>query len=169
MTQCDAVPGAPALSANEEWMRRTTRRREELAARGTDVRLVAASVGGALDRIPGPLPLGHPDVVAAVETALDGAATTGSDPDITDYEDPEEFADVAGVDPTPEQVDAYRDRRSCQGTAHRRSPLWTIVCGCASVGSEPPPTGCRGLPGQSPSPLNTTPLLTSSRSRNPMK
>ncbi|OLR92352.1 hypothetical protein [Actinokineospora bangkokensis] len=95
-------PGAPALSAAEEWMRRTAERRGALHDRGTEVRLISASVGGSADRVAAPLPLGHPDVVAAVENALAGAESA------EDFDDPEDFADAAGVDPTPEQVDEYR-------------------------------------------------------------
>ncbi|PWW66971.1 hypothetical protein [Actinokineospora spheciospongiae] len=109
----DAAPGSPALAANEAWLRRTTRRREDLISAGTDVRLVAASTGGAQDRVNAPLPLGHPDVVAAVETALGAAPVltpaAEREPDIDSYDDPEDFADAVGVDPTPEQVDEYRE------------------------------------------------------------
>ncbi|SDM51708.1 hypothetical protein [Allokutzneria albata] len=31
------------------------------------------------------------------------------EPHAEDYEDPEEFADAVGVDPTPQQVDDYKE------------------------------------------------------------
>ncbi|RZQ59459.1 hypothetical protein [Amycolatopsis suaedae] len=43
---------------------------EEPARIPVDVRVVAHSTGGPRDRVPPPLPLGHPDVVAAVERTL---------------------------------------------------------------------------------------------------
>ncbi|GAA3029487.1 hypothetical protein [Actinokineospora globicatena] len=96
------VPGAPALAANEEWMHRMTRRRADLAAEDIDVRLVAVSTGGSEDRVTAPLPLGHPDVVVAVESALSHPTRESADP--------EDFAESVGIDPTPDQVDEYRAR-----------------------------------------------------------
>jgi pimeloyl-ACP methyl ester carboxylesterase len=42
----------------------------ETDAAGTRTRVVARSQGGPSDRVPPPLPLGHPDVVAGVRVAL---------------------------------------------------------------------------------------------------
>jgi hypothetical protein len=38
-----------------------------------------------------------------------------TEPHVEDYEDPEDFAEEVGVDPTPQQVDEYREE-----TANRR-------------------------------------------------
>jgi hypothetical protein len=40
-----------------------------------------------------------------------------TEPHAEDYEDPEDFAEDVGVDPTPQQVDEYREE-----TAKRRHP-----------------------------------------------
>ncbi|WP_116051124.1 hypothetical protein [Amycolatopsis palatopharyngis] len=47
-----------------------TRRREELREAGVTVETVAQSPGGTRDRVEPPMPLGHPDVLDAVERAL---------------------------------------------------------------------------------------------------
>jgi hypothetical protein len=54
----------------EEWERATEQRRWALTRSGVDVQVVAHSSGGERDRIPAPLPLGHPDVVAGVKKAI---------------------------------------------------------------------------------------------------
>lgn len=55
---------------SEEWERETEKRRWALTRSGVDVHVVAHSSGGERDRVPAPLPLGHPDVVAAVKKAI---------------------------------------------------------------------------------------------------
>lgn len=64
------LPAGDAAKANEEWLAE----REDVVAKlreaGTEVRLAASTTGGPEDRVPPPLPLGHPDVVAAVRSAL---------------------------------------------------------------------------------------------------
>ncbi|HJQ46845.1 MAG TPA: hypothetical protein VJ870_11065 [Amycolatopsis sp.] len=62
-------PGHGA-EADERWEDDTEKRRWALTRSGVDVRTVAHSEGGDLDRIAAPLPLGHPDVVAGVEKAI---------------------------------------------------------------------------------------------------
>lgn len=47
-----------------------TRRREELREAGVTIETVAQSPGGTRDRVEPPMPLGHPDVLDAVERAL---------------------------------------------------------------------------------------------------
>jgi hypothetical protein len=47
-----------------------TRRREELREAGVTIETVAESPGGTRDRVEPPMPLGHPDVLDAVERAL---------------------------------------------------------------------------------------------------
>jgi hypothetical protein len=41
-----------------------------------------------------------------------------TEPHPEDYEDPEDFAEAVGVDPTPQQVDEYREETE----ANRREP-----------------------------------------------
>jgi pimeloyl-ACP methyl ester carboxylesterase len=59
----------PAL-ADATWQVETLDDRRELDAAGARIRVVAYSEGGPRDRVPPPLPLGHPDVVAGVRAAL---------------------------------------------------------------------------------------------------
>ncbi|GAB2966820.1 hypothetical protein LWP59_21615 [Amycolatopsis acidiphila] len=54
----------------QQWERETEQRRWALTRSGIDVRVIAHSSGGERDRIPAPLPLGHPDVVTAVKKAI---------------------------------------------------------------------------------------------------
>lgn len=54
----------------EQWERATERRRWALTRCGVDVKVIAHSAGGERDRVPAPLPLGHPDVVAAAQKAI---------------------------------------------------------------------------------------------------
>ncbi|WP_157367905.1 hypothetical protein [Alloactinosynnema sp. L-07] len=68
--------GHPAHRANDEWMSAQADRRQALAAQGVEVVLVAHSDGGGRDRVPAPIPLGHPDVLAAVRAAL-GSGSSG--------------------------------------------------------------------------------------------
>lgn len=98
----DVAPGEPAEVASDEWMQARSGRRQALAAAGVDVSLVAYSEGGARDRVPPPIPLGHPDVLEAVQEALRT--------DVDDYADPDDFAEAVGVDPTADEVDEYRSR-----------------------------------------------------------
>jgi pimeloyl-ACP methyl ester carboxylesterase len=56
--------------ADEHWERDTAPRREALNRSGVEVRVLAHSEGGERDRIPAPLPLGHPDVVDAVQQSV---------------------------------------------------------------------------------------------------
>ncbi|MBC6446222.1 hypothetical protein [Actinokineospora xionganensis] len=101
----DVAPGGPAEEASDEWMRSRAGRRQALAAAGVDVSLVAYSEGGARDRVPPPIPLGHPDVLDAVLEALRSTTT-----DVDDYADPDDFAEAIGVDPTADEVEDYRSR-----------------------------------------------------------
>jgi hypothetical protein len=55
---------------DEKWEHDSEQRRWALTRSGVDVRVVAHSSGGARDRIPAPLPLGHPDVVTGVKKAI---------------------------------------------------------------------------------------------------
>ncbi|MTD57840.1 hypothetical protein [Amycolatopsis pithecellobii] len=64
------VERGEGTDADERWEHETARQRSELSRHGVDVRIVAHSAGGPRDRIPAPLPLGHPDVVAAVQAAV---------------------------------------------------------------------------------------------------
>lgn len=68
--------------ADALWEKRSRRRIRELEEAGVAVRVVAHSAGGERDRIPPPLPLGHPDVVAVIRSAigeLDSAAAVEGD------------------------------------------------------------------------------------------
>ncbi|WP_436497951.1 hypothetical protein [Actinokineospora sp. HUAS TT18] len=68
-----AASGHPAHKANDEWMAARSDQRQALADAGVVVALVAHSDGGGRDRVPPPIPLGHPDVLAAVRTALESS------------------------------------------------------------------------------------------------
>jgi hypothetical protein len=59
-----------AAEANDSWLAEHGDVVGKVRAAGTDVRLVASSSEDPADRVPPPLPLGHPDVVAAVRSAL---------------------------------------------------------------------------------------------------
>ncbi|GAA3565604.1 hypothetical protein GCM10022222_56710 [Amycolatopsis ultiminotia] len=59
-----------AADADADWMDVHRDRLAALHDEGTDVRVIAHSTGGARDQVPAPLPLGHPDVAAAVAGAL---------------------------------------------------------------------------------------------------
>lgn len=62
-----AAPGAyrpeDALAADARWEGEARRRIEDAEAAGVAVRVVAHSGGGSRDRVPPPVPLGHPDLV----------------------------------------------------------------------------------------------------------
>ncbi|OXM65171.1 MULTISPECIES: hypothetical protein [Amycolatopsis] len=64
------VPPGDGEIADRHWVDDHRERIDALAQSGVHVRVVAHSTGGADDRIPAPLPLGHPDVVAGVEQAI---------------------------------------------------------------------------------------------------
>ncbi|WP_431879738.1 hypothetical protein [Amycolatopsis sacchari] len=64
------VEAGDGEAADEHWEEQTEQRRWALTRSGVDVRVVAHSTGGPRDRIPAPLPLGHPDVVAAVQQSI---------------------------------------------------------------------------------------------------
>lgn len=64
------VPPGHGETADRHWENDHRERIDGLAASGVRVRVVAHSTGGEDDRIPAPLPLGHPDVVAGVERAV---------------------------------------------------------------------------------------------------
>ena len=57
-------------TADDDWSRETEQRRQSLTRSGVDVRVVAHSTGGPRDRVPAPLPLGHPDVVAGIKQSI---------------------------------------------------------------------------------------------------
>jgi hypothetical protein len=65
------VPPGDGEIADRHWEDDHRERIDGLAKDGVEVRVVAHSTGGATDRIPAPLPLGHPDVVAGVASAID--------------------------------------------------------------------------------------------------
>lgn len=56
--------------ADALWEERSRQRMRELESTGVTVRVIAHSTGGDTDRVPPPLPLGHPDVVEAVSEAI---------------------------------------------------------------------------------------------------
>jgi hypothetical protein len=56
--------------ADEHWEKEIAPRRAALNRSGIEVRVVAHSEGGERDRVPAPLPLGHPDVVEAVQQSV---------------------------------------------------------------------------------------------------
>ncbi|SFW80631.1 hypothetical protein [Amycolatopsis australiensis] len=64
------LPSGDAAKANEAWLAEHDDVVAKLREAGTEVRLAASSTESADDRVPPPLPLGHPDVVAAVRAAL---------------------------------------------------------------------------------------------------
>jgi hypothetical protein len=64
------LPSGDAAEANEKWLAEHDEVVAKVREAGTDVRLIASSTEGPEDRVPPPLPLGHPDVVAAVRSAL---------------------------------------------------------------------------------------------------
>jgi hypothetical protein len=59
-----------ASKANADWLAERDDVVAKLREAGTDVQVIASSTEGPEDRVPPPLPLGHPDVVAAVRSAL---------------------------------------------------------------------------------------------------
>ncbi len=59
-----------ALQANNAWLAEHEDVVSKLREAGTDVRVVASSTESLEDRVPPPLPLGHPEVVTAVRSAL---------------------------------------------------------------------------------------------------
>jgi pimeloyl-ACP methyl ester carboxylesterase len=65
------VEAGNAAAVNEKWLREQGPLVAAVRDAGIEVEVVAESEGGPRDRIPAPLPLGHPDVVAAVTAALD--------------------------------------------------------------------------------------------------
>jgi hypothetical protein len=65
-----AAAGEPAAEADANWADRNAKERAELERAGVTVTTIAHSPGGDRDRIPPPLPLGHPDVVSALINAL---------------------------------------------------------------------------------------------------
>jgi hypothetical protein len=64
------VPSAAEPMSFALWQDRSEHARAELATAGVRVQVVARSTGDDRDRVPPPLPLGHPDVVAQVTKAL---------------------------------------------------------------------------------------------------
>lgn len=64
------LPSGDAAKANEAWLAEHEDVVTKLREAGTQVRVVASSTDGPEDRVPPPLPLGHPTVVAAVRMAL---------------------------------------------------------------------------------------------------
>ncbi|GHG30401.1 MULTISPECIES: hypothetical protein [Amycolatopsis] len=59
-----------ASAANDAWLAEHDDVVAKLREAGTEVRVVASSSENPDDRVPPPLPLGHPDVVTAVRSAL---------------------------------------------------------------------------------------------------
>ncbi|MET9002462.1 hypothetical protein [Amycolatopsis sp. NPDC004169] len=64
------LPSDDAAEANEAWLAEHDDVVTKLREAGTDVRVVASSSDNPDDRVPPPLPLGHPVVVTAVRSAL---------------------------------------------------------------------------------------------------
>ncbi|KAA9150266.1 hypothetical protein FPZ12_041570 [Amycolatopsis acidicola] len=60
------VPAGEGPEADADWELATRTRRWALTRSGVEVHTVAHSEGGERDRVPAPLPLGHPDVAEAV-------------------------------------------------------------------------------------------------------
>ncbi|HVV13001.1 hypothetical protein [Amycolatopsis sp.] len=58
--------------ADEDWENETETRRWALTRSGVEVHTIAHSEGGKRDRVPAPLPLGHPDVATAVSKFVAG-------------------------------------------------------------------------------------------------
>jgi hypothetical protein len=59
-----------AAEANEAWLAEHDDVVSKLREAGTDVRVIASSTDSPQDRVPPPLPLGHPQVVTAVRSVL---------------------------------------------------------------------------------------------------
>lgn len=59
-----------AAAADAGWEQETSDRRGRLAEAGVTVQVVAHSHGGNQDQVSPPLPLGHPEAVAAIERAV---------------------------------------------------------------------------------------------------
>ncbi|MEV6828570.1 hypothetical protein [Amycolatopsis sp. NPDC051102] len=66
------LPSGDASAANDAWLTEHDDVVTKLREAGTEVRVVASSSDRPDDRVPPPLPLGHPDVVTAVRSALGG-------------------------------------------------------------------------------------------------
>lgn len=66
----DRFGSEEAEIADALWEERSRKRIGELESAGVTVRVIAHSTGGDTDRVPPPLPLGHPDVVEAVSAAI---------------------------------------------------------------------------------------------------
>ena len=64
------LPSGDASAANDAWLAEHDDVVAKLLETGTAVRVVASSTESPEDRVPPPLPLGHPDVVSAVRKAL---------------------------------------------------------------------------------------------------
>jgi hypothetical protein len=64
------VEAEDADLADENWMSRHGRLVATVRDAGVEVDVIAHSHGGPDDRVPAPIPLGHPDVVAALKAAL---------------------------------------------------------------------------------------------------
>lgn len=62
--------GGNATAADARWEERSWERLAELGRAGVAVKIVAHSAGGSRDRVPPPLPLGHPDLVELVRSAI---------------------------------------------------------------------------------------------------
>ncbi|MEC3981496.1 hypothetical protein [Amycolatopsis sp. H20-H5] len=60
-----------AQVADQDWEADNSGRLTDLREAGIGVKVVAHSPGGDQDRVPAPLPLGHPDVVAGLTVAFD--------------------------------------------------------------------------------------------------
>jgi hypothetical protein len=72
------VEKGAAESADAAWVAENSGLIESLREAGTAVEVVAHSHEGSDDRIPAPLPLGHPEVVTAVTSALESLSTAPS-------------------------------------------------------------------------------------------
>ncbi|MGW4063002.1 hypothetical protein ACWEGE_32295 [Amycolatopsis sp. NPDC004747] len=64
------LPSGDAAEANDAWLAEHDDVVTKLREAGTEVRLAASSSENPDDRVPPPLPLGHPVVVTAVRSAL---------------------------------------------------------------------------------------------------
>lgn len=69
-SELHAGVAATSELADAAWQTETLEDRRWLAEAGVPIRVVARSAGGQRDRVPPPLPLGHPDVVDSVRAAL---------------------------------------------------------------------------------------------------
>lgn len=72
-------PAEDAEVADARWAERSWRQVAELDRAGVPVRIIAHSAGGSRDRVPPPLPLGHPDLVEVVRATVEALDDPGGE------------------------------------------------------------------------------------------